>query len=152
MIFWVCWVPGRRQTHFDVRFVVDCPAFPSENISSCLQPKCSPQEMQDGRFEKLRGNCNQAMVLELGCGQLSASFKRISFFDFVLSIVTSSSSSLPLFLFLRKVLQFNLGREGGHLHFSIWIIKYFFPLKNVLLLFPEGLGINRIDFMAFPHQ
>ena len=53
VIFWVGWVSGRRQTHFDVRFVVDCLTFPSVNISSCLQPKCSPQEMQDGRFEKL---------------------------------------------------------------------------------------------------
>ena len=25
--FWGCWVAGRRQTHFDVRFVVDCLTF-----------------------------------------------------------------------------------------------------------------------------
>ena len=37
---------GRRQiqTQFYVRFVVNCLTFPGVNISSCLQPKCSPED------------------------------------------------------------------------------------------------------------
>ena len=52
-IFRGCWVAGRRHIQFDVRFVVDCLTFPGVNISSCLQPKCSPQECT---LEDLRNN------------------------------------------------------------------------------------------------
>ena len=45
--FWGCWVAGRRQTHFDVRFVADCLTFQVVYNPNVPHKKCRMEDLRN---------------------------------------------------------------------------------------------------------